>query len=59
MDVEKKNTSSSFENKSRRVVEESKLPTVGMCFSGGGVRSAAFQTGVMKALSHFKKSSFR
>ena len=46
------------ENKSRRVVEESKLPTVGMCFSGGGVRSAAFQTGVMKALSHFKNHHF-
>jgi len=46
------------EDKPRKIVEESKIPTVGMCFSGGGVRSAAFQTGVMKALSHFKNRHF-
>lgn len=39
---------------SKRSIERSALPKVGLSFSGGGVRSAAFQTGVLKAMSHFK-----
>eukprot|EP00939_MAST-03C_sp_MAST-3C-sp1_P004478 g4478.t1 len=34
------------------------LPKVGVAFGGGGVRSAAFQTGVMKALCHFRNIHF-
>ena len=34
------------------------LPKVGLAFGGGGIRSAAFQTGVLKALCHFRNIHF-